>query len=61
MNRISDKCQKAYDAWLVRSGKAGEALSRAGAVSPALYSVVQRAIKLAFAAGRDSAKREAQR
>ena len=43
--------QNAYDIWLARSQKANEALSRAGSVSPSLYAVVQRALKLAFKAG----------
>jgi hypothetical protein len=45
-----------YSEWLRTSQRAGEALSRAGDVSPALYALVQRALQLAFQAGRESIK-----
>ena len=53
---FTKKSQAGYDGWLARSDKAGEALSRAGNVSPALYAVVQRALAMAYQAGRNSMK-----
>jgi len=58
-NRVSKRGQGAYDSWVRTSGKANEALSRSGAVSNSLYAAVQRALKLAFIAGRYSAKTDA--